>query len=205
MSSKPSSQQDSQPDSDREPSRTLSADVVFHLLQNSRRRRVVEYLTEHDGPVELGSIATWIAAHESDQPPGDVSPDARQRVYISLYQTHMPKLDDNDVVDYDEETKQVFRGANAATLEGPLEYERQARTDPEQSNAERGDEGSVRDQYGWIPYYVGISIGGLVSIAASSLLGLPASILSLRILNVMLLGLYSFVFVGNVFWPRGIL
>ncbi|MFB6166123.1 MAG: hypothetical protein ABEJ31_13260 [Haloarculaceae archaeon] len=35
---------------------------VFHLLQSARRRAVVRYFDEYDGPVEIGDLADRITA-----------------------------------------------------------------------------------------------------------------------------------------------
>ena len=78
----------------------LSTDTVFHLLQNDRRRAALRYLRAADGPVDVGDLAEAIAAAEQDTTVTGLSAQQRQRVYISLYQTHLPKLDDCGVVEY---------------------------------------------------------------------------------------------------------
>jgi hypothetical protein len=99
------------PASDDEPSAaepgTLDTDDVFHLLQNERRRRVIEYLREHEGGstegVDMRDVVEDIAAREHDTSVDLLSSDERQRVYIALYQSHLPKLDDHDVIEYDQD------------------------------------------------------------------------------------------------------
>lgn len=80
----------------------LDMDAMTHLLSNSRRRAVLEVLSESE-TADLGSIAEAIAEMEehSDKTEG------RERAYIALHQCHAPKLDDHEVVDYDEDRKRV--------------------------------------------------------------------------------------------------
>jgi hypothetical protein len=73
---------------------------VFELLQNQRRRQVLRYLRENEAPVRIGELAEHIAAKECDKEPRRVSSQERKRVYVGLYQCHLPKMDDRDAVDY---------------------------------------------------------------------------------------------------------
>ncbi|MFW6017597.1 MAG: DUF7344 domain-containing protein [Halapricum sp.] len=83
-----------------EPASTLSVDVIFEVLKNERRRRVIQYLHENDGPAELGTVAEHIAALENDKDESAISYDERKRVYVGLYQCHLPKMDDMGVIDF---------------------------------------------------------------------------------------------------------
>ena len=81
---------------------SLTQDTKFHLLQNARRRNVLRYLDENpeNAESEIREIALQVAAWENEKPIEQVDSPERQRVYVSLYQTHLPKLDDAGVVDY---------------------------------------------------------------------------------------------------------
>jgi hypothetical protein len=102
----------SRPDSDDDPLRAsdtaaapadLSRDDVYHILQTKRRRDVLRYLRDAEGPVRLRELAEQVAAWEQGTTVDDLSADERQRVYISLYQSHLPKLDGCGIVDYDKD------------------------------------------------------------------------------------------------------
>lgn len=80
---------------------TLSQDTAFDLLSNERRRLALQYLEEHGGPVSIGELATEVAAMENDIPADEVDAQQRKRTYVSLYQTHVPKLAKANAVDYD--------------------------------------------------------------------------------------------------------
>lgn len=87
----------------------LELDVVFEILKNPRRRQVVQQLRDH-GETELGELAEFIAADENDTTVEALSADERKRVYIGLYQTHLPKMDDAGVVTYDQDRGVVAPG-----------------------------------------------------------------------------------------------
>ncbi len=78
----------------------LSKDDTFHILQNERRRRVLQYLSDTEGTVDMRDIAEQVAAWEHDTTVQQLTSDQRQRVYIALYQSHLPKLADFDLITY---------------------------------------------------------------------------------------------------------
>lgn len=86
---------------------TLSKDELFQILSNSRRRHIIFYLSEAGEPVALKRLAAKIAAAETGTPEAEITTDERQRVYISLYQTHLPKLRESGIVTYDEDARTV--------------------------------------------------------------------------------------------------
>lgn len=79
----------------------LELDDAFNILSNSRRRYILYYLYTRDGPATIDELAGQIAAWENDTPVDELDDTARRRVYVSLYQTHLPKLDDFDIAAYD--------------------------------------------------------------------------------------------------------
>jgi hypothetical protein len=80
----------------------LDKDDVFHILQNERRRRVLQYITGGDSTYEMRDIAEQVAAWEHDTTLQALKSDERQRVYIALYQSHLPKLADVGLIDYNQ-------------------------------------------------------------------------------------------------------
>jgi hypothetical protein len=79
----------------------LSKGEIFEVLQNKRRRYVIQYLRRHGGPVELGELADYVASWEYECPRNNVSSKQRKRVYTTLQQTHLPKMDKAGIVAYD--------------------------------------------------------------------------------------------------------
>ena len=79
---------------------SLELDDVFHILQNERRRNVLRYLQDVDDVIEMRDMAVQIAAWENDTTVQQLHSDQRQRVYIALYQSHLPKLDKLGLIEY---------------------------------------------------------------------------------------------------------
>lgn len=81
----------------------VSLAVAFEAGANGRRRRLLQYLATH-GETDLSELSEVVAASEHDgETPETISGQRRKRVYVSLYQTHLPKLDQMGLVDYDDD------------------------------------------------------------------------------------------------------
>lgn len=80
---------------------------VFDLLASSRRRRLLESLVAHDGTAPLRQLSREIAALETDSSPAAVDTGEVRRVYIALYQTHVPLLERHGIVAYDADERVV--------------------------------------------------------------------------------------------------
>ena len=79
----------------------LDTGDVFEILKNRRRRRVIQFLKEtDDGVATLDDLAEHIAAKENDIDISQISSSQRKRVYIGLYQCHLPKMDKFGVINY---------------------------------------------------------------------------------------------------------
>lgn len=90
----------------------------FHLLQATRRRQVIWYVYEL-GPgelIEVRELPKTIAAAEQGVPVDSVSNDVYRSVYTSLIQTHLPVLDETEVIDYDRVRKTIDWGQNTESV-----------------------------------------------------------------------------------------
>lgn len=74
-------------------------DELFHVLRNRRRRYAIHHLERAGEPVDVGDLATQIAAWENDVPAEAVTSKQRRRVYNALQQTHVPELDETGLVE----------------------------------------------------------------------------------------------------------
>ena len=135
----------------------LTKDDVLDLLSNSRRRYVIYYLEQWDGSATLNELAYNIASQETGVPVDDLSEDDKRRVYISLYQTHLPKLDLYDLVDYDKDDRTVVLTEHAKDI-GDYFFP---------------DRGSARS---WSTYYLAlgalgalVALGGLAAVVEGTL------------------------------------
>ncbi|OVE85994.1 DUF7344 domain-containing protein [Natronolimnobius baerhuensis] len=132
---------------------SLSKDVIFELLKNRRRREVLTYLLEAEETVTLGELAEQIAAWENDTDVNALSSDQRKRVYVALYQTHLPKMDDAGIVEYDQDRGLISLSDNADLLMMYLD------TDSHQQDR-------------WDRWYAVTSVVG-ATVLGSSLVGVP--------------------------------
>jgi hypothetical protein len=129
----------------------LSETDIHDVLRNDRRRMVLERLGAADGPQTTRELSETIAARETgEQPPPR---NVRQSVYISLQQTHLPKLAELDVVEYDEDSKEVRPARNASEVGVYME---------------------VVPKYGlaYSEYYAGLGVLGILLVTATSV-GVP--------------------------------
>lgn len=143
-----------------EEDRELPLDVIFHTLKNSRRRHVLRYLMENGGRSTLSSLAERIAAIENGIPEQRLTSDQRKRVYVGLYQCHLPKMDDVGVIEYNQARGNVELTDRIRDFEEYLED---------------SDDEPTRQ---WPFYYAGLSVAGLALVVATALSALPASALT---------------------------
>ena len=78
----------------------VTEDDLFSLLSNQRRRLAVHLLKQHDEPVDIGTMATKIAAWENNISEAEVTGDDRKRVYTALQQSHLPTMDEAGIVTF---------------------------------------------------------------------------------------------------------
>jgi hypothetical protein len=114
----------------------LSKGEIFDLLKNRRRRTVIRFLREHDGYTELNDLAEYIAAKENDIEVRQLSSDQRKRVYIGLYQCHLPKMDSLGVIDYDKDRGTIEMQASVSQLLEYMDLDRDASEETAESPRE---------------------------------------------------------------------
>lgn len=102
----------------------LPKDVVFGLLSVKRRRRILTYLADHGGESTLSDLAEHVASLENDKPVRALTSAERKRVYVCFYQSHLPKLADAGVIDYNQARGTVKLRREARQLYAYLEVSR---------------------------------------------------------------------------------
>ncbi|OYR50657.1 hypothetical protein DJ73_15295 [Halorubrum sp. Ea1] len=110
----------------------LTKGEIFDLLKNRRRRMVIHFLRENDGESVLNDLAEHIAAEENDTTVRQLSSDQRKRVYIGLYQCHLPKMDSLGVIDYDKNRGTIELQASVAQLLEYMDLDEDDREDAEE-------------------------------------------------------------------------
>ncbi|MFP9190338.1 DUF7344 domain-containing protein [Natronosalvus vescus] len=173
----------SSPQDDDEPTESFSKDELFHLLQNERRRMVLEYLRGTEGPVRMRDVAEQVAAWEHDTDVQNLTSTQRQRVYIPLYQSHLSKLDEAGIIDYQKNRGIVERKPAADYVDQYLQVE----------PAENTTSTSPSVGTGWDDYYLGatalcylVLLGAVFELPFVSLLsGIGLSALILLLFTVL--------------------
>lgn len=121
---------------------TLPDDDIFHILQTNRRRDAIRYLLEKNDALKMRDIAEYVAARENDTTVAELSSTERQRVYIPLYQSHLPKLDKEGIIEYNK-SRGIVRPTEKLELFRPyLELQ----TDGDESENEDGRGGTLRQR-----------------------------------------------------------
>lgn len=99
----------------------LELDHVFGVLDHPRRRYLL-YAMATDDQWTLRELATKLVAWEQDLDEEAVDEDQCDRMYVSLYHVHVPRLVEHGVVGFDEETETISRADHTeqvfAVLEG---------------------------------------------------------------------------------------
>ncbi len=116
----------------------ISTDEVFALLSNERRRSVLRHLSMNGGEVRLRELATTIAAEENDVEPVEVTYAQRKRLYTSLYQSHLPRMERSGVIEYNRNSGAITLAPGADTFDAYLEVV--------------GD-----DEFTWSEFYLGLA------------------------------------------------
>lgn len=88
------------PGGDTGPGPQLSENELFEVLSNRRRRYAVHMLKHESGSLKIGDMAERIAAWENDVEVAEVTGTERKRVYTALQQSHLPKMDNAGVVEF---------------------------------------------------------------------------------------------------------
>ncbi|WP_262177588.1 DUF7344 domain-containing protein [Haloarcula laminariae] len=142
----------------------LTRDRIFDILSSPRRRYVLYFLRTEPNPIQLTDLAEHVAAWENDTTVEELSTQQRKRVYVSLYQTHLPKLADSGLVNYDEESGDVSIAAKASEIDPLL-----------------GEQGS---EPAWYLYYFGLAVvSSLLVVASVAGLAIPQIALAIGIIG----------------------
>ena len=152
----------------------LTQEVAFTMLSCRRRRYILHYLRREGREVTLRELSKQLAAWENDVDLEAVTHKQRMRVYTALRQSHLPKLNEYDVVEFDESAGTIALTDEASELEVYLDV-------------------VPHDEIPWSTYYLGL--GGICAGAVGlSLAGVfPLSVLP----GIGVAALVTVLFVGS--------
>ena len=100
--------------------RPVSLDALFDLLSAFRRRTAYRTLLAH-GDLSLPDLADEVVIAECDRTLPEIDPDDVLQVYLSLYHTHVPKLAEAGLVEYDQDGDFVALTDDGRALESVVE------------------------------------------------------------------------------------
>jgi hypothetical protein len=126
---------------------SLSEDELFDVLASRRRRYAVHALEDVDGETDLGTLAEQVAMWEYDVDVGELSSTERKRVYTALQQSHLPKMDEAGLVDFNKDRGVIEPTSELNDIDIYLEV-------------------VSGDEIPWSKYYLGLAgLGGSVLLA----------------------------------------
>ncbi|EMA38066.1 DUF7344 domain-containing protein [Halococcus hamelinensis] len=97
----------------------LTEHEIHDVLRNRRRARTLKYLRSRDETVTLRELSEELASIETGESPPPRN--KRESVYNSLHQTHLPKLDDLGIIQYEQNRKVVHLLNDAHQVEVYME------------------------------------------------------------------------------------
>ena len=126
--------------------------TLFSVLSSHRRRYVLYACNQADGETTLSDVAEQVAAWEYDKPIAEITSTERKRVYTSIQQHHLSKLEDAGLITVD--------GDRLASTEKGQNLEVYLEVVPEETVP-------------WSVYYLGLTVLGGVVLGFSYLGWLP--------------------------------
>ena len=88
--------------------RSISPDTILSVVANEHRRAILDALDNaSEKTLAYDALVTHVADRVRDEDAKRVSDEHRQRVRIALHHTHLPKLEEAQIIDYEAETGHV--------------------------------------------------------------------------------------------------
>ena len=148
----------------------IGFDQLFEILKNERRRRVLGYLIESGEELTLDELAEAIAARETGKDVRQITSQERKRVYVGLYQCHLPKMDDYGAIAYNKPRGRIEPGAHTHLFERYLSVEEEP------------------DDTAWTRYHSTLSLTAALLLVVPVLVGALTSNAPLLIVAAFLVG-----------------
>lgn len=164
----------------------VSQGIVFDILRNERRRHVLEYLDEQEGGATIGELAERLAAIENDKPEAQITSQERKRLYVGLYQCHLPRMDDAGAIEFDSNRGTIERTEHTPSFVAHLPR----------------DDADAAPGRSWPLYYLGVAGGATLALSAD-LAGLLPAVLSTQVLLALVVVAVGSCAVAHALSPDG--
>lgn len=95
-------------------------DRLLQAVSNRLRRHALGCLVRHD-VLTLADLADELAERKYDAPLSEIPPEEVKETYLALYHTHVPRLEIEGLVQYDQDQDMVGITERGRTVDGWLE------------------------------------------------------------------------------------
>lgn len=180
----PVSNQAENGESPKQSAEQLPLDQVFEVLKNQRRRDVLRYMRAAEGSVSLSEITEQIAAWENDKDVSQISSSERKRVYVGLYQIHLPKMDAMGIISFNKPRGIIELEEDLDVLYKYL------------------DRGKQSEDPSWYMLSLGLSMIGALGLGSALILQLLSSLPIVNLVAGFLLVAFTFYAAFNLYWIR---
>ena len=100
---------------------SLGVSEILTLLSDRYRRHALACLDGLPAPVSIEGLTDQVAGREFQQPPDNVSMIKRTQIATALHHTHLPKLEEAGIIEYDTNEGEVTEINIDQTLESFLD------------------------------------------------------------------------------------
>lgn len=166
-----------------ESSEGVTQDVAFTMLSCRRRRYILHYLMRENREVSLRELSRQLAAWENGIDIDAVTHKQRMRVYTALRQSHLPKLNENGIVEFDSSAGIIELTDDASELEVYLDV-------------------VPHDEIPWSTYYLGLGCLCIGAVVLSWAEIFPLSVLSGNGIAVLVTALFLGSAIGHRYYER---
>ena len=89
-------------------------DPIFRALANERRRLILQYVVNADGPVTAEEVAIRLTEQEDDLPILGNADVKDEEVETALYHNHLPEMAEAGLLEYDPSREEIEPGEYCA-------------------------------------------------------------------------------------------
>ena len=104
------------------PVEETSVDGILELISHQRRRAILDLLLTHDRPLTITDLRNEVVEKEQSTKITEIPREQVKQVHISLHHVHVPKLEEEGIVNYDSSRNIVEPTEKLSQLERFLDW-----------------------------------------------------------------------------------